>query len=198
VKLKESRSVVRQRRLSLKLGRSHLTLESHTQVLCDEASEQSLNLARSFTTHAQAWGPLLLQMGQKGLGRALAQMNTRGFVQLVPTWTRQRISGLRIGHHAFVAVGFAVEAWQMVRAIRRCIRHRSTRPAAAQAVRSLTTWGAVWSGVELFGAGGALLGLELGPAVVVTTALGATVGGCVGFFAGDWVAQQIELAPSGV
>lgn len=159
---------------------------------CNASFDNVAQLPSSDRAHVHAWGPLLLQMGYKGFGRALSHISSHGFVQTVSPWTRQRLAGLRLGHHALVAAGFVIEALQMARAIHRSVRLRSARPATAQAARSLTTWGAVWAGVELFGTGGALLGIELGPAVVVTTAIGATVGGCVGFFAGDWIAKQIE------
>lgn len=158
----------------------------------DATPDDVARLSSSVRSHVYAWGPLLLQMGYKGFGRALPQISSHGFMQTVPPWTRQRLAGLRLGHHVLMAAGFVIEAWQMARAIHRSVCQRSARPATAQAARSLTTWGAVWAGVELFGTGGALLGIELGPAVVVMTAIGATIGGCVGFVAGDWVARQVE------
>lgn len=193
------RSIVHRHRRRLKLGQSEISLESRTSIPVDPPATtgtapnaaRETNLAHLVGTHVHAWGPLLLQMGYKGFGRALSQISTRGFAQAV---SRERILGLRFGHHALVAVGVVVEAWQMAQAIKRSIVLRSARPATAQAARSLTTWGAVWAGVELFGTGGAMLGIELGPGVVISTAIGATVGGCVGFFASDWVARQIEVA----
>lgn len=198
VKPEAQRNIVHRQRFKLKLGRSEVVLESKTTVPVNEAGESYVasspvpqgGLAPFTSPHFQAWGPLLLQMGYKGFGRALSQINTRGFAHAL---TRERILSLRLGHHALVAAGFVIEAWQMAQAVRRSVAQRSARPATAQAARSLTTWGAVWAGVELFGTGGAMLGIPLGPAVVVTTAIGATVGGCVGFFAGDWVARQIEI-----
>ena len=70
----------------------------------------------------------------------------------------------------------------------------NVRPAAAQATRSLTTWGAVWAGAELFGTGGALLGLEMGPGAAVTSGVGALMGGFVGLFASEWLARRIDLS----
>lgn len=198
VKAEAVRNIVHRQRFKLKLGRSEVVLESKTTVPVNETGGAYVassavpqgGLAQLTAPHFQAWGPLLLQMGYKGFGRALSQINTRGFAHAL---TRERLVGLRIGHRALVAAGFVIEAWQMAQAVRRSVAQRSPRPATAQAARSLTTWGAVWAGVELFGTGGAMLGIPLGPAVVATTAIGATVGGCVGFFAGDWVARQIEI-----
>lgn len=185
----QSQRVVHRQRFRLKLGASELLVESKTSMPLEATPDDVARLSPSVRSHVHAWGPLLLHMGYKGFGRALSQISSHGFVQSV---SRHRLAGLRVGHHALVAAGFIIEAWQMARAIHRSVSLRSARPATAQAARSLTTWGAVWAGVELFGTGGALLGIELGPAVVVTTAIGATIGGCVGFFAGDWVARQIE------
>jgi outer membrane lipoprotein SlyB len=90
------------------------------------------------------------------------------------------------------ALGVATDAWQMKKAINRSFETGTVRPAAAQATRSLTTWGAVWAGAELLGLGGALLGIETGPGVVVTSSVGAIVGGCIGLFASDWLARKID------
>jgi hypothetical protein len=136
--------------------------------------------------------PLLLHWCQTSLARAFPKLNGHGFIGALSPLTRQRIAASRVGHRALVAAGLVVDAWQLSKAIERSFAAKSARPATAQAVRSLTTWGAVWAGVELFGSGGAVLGIELGPGVVVVSAIGATIGGCVGFFAGDWVARQIE------
>jgi hypothetical protein len=149
-------------------------------------------LDRCFGSRVAASIPLLLHLGHKGLGRILAELSGRDFIGATSPLTRQRLGTLRIGHRALVAVGLFVDAWQLGKAIERSVLAKSARPATAQAARSLTTWGAVWAGVELFGSGGAVLGIELGPGVVVVSAVGAAVGGCVGFFAGDWLARQIE------
>jgi hypothetical protein len=177
--------LIRRQRLSLHFKRS--TESSAVEFELNHASISRVQVVR-----VAAWGPLLWQLGHKGLGRVLTQLNQRGFMQAMSPTARQQLRGLRIGHGALVLAGVAVDVWQMAKAVRRSVSMRSALPATAQAARSLTTWGAVWAGAELFGTGGALMGLELGPGVVITTAIGATVGGCVGFFAGDWVAQQVE------
>lgn len=90
------------------------------------------------------------------------------------------------------AMGVAMDAWHMNIAIHRSLERKTLRPAAAQATRSLTTWGAAWAGAELLGLGGALAGIETGPGALVTGGIGALVGGCLGMFASDWLAQKIE------
>jgi hypothetical protein len=201
--VKTKSHIIQRRRIRLRLGRSRLTVESETIVPNGwvQTSEQSVvaheRLARIIQARGQSLVPLLLHLGHKGLGRAMAQMSECGFVTRLSPLTSQRLQHLRIGHRALVGAGLLLDTWQMVKAIQRSFATKSTRPAAAQAARSLTTWGAIWAGVELFGTGGALLGIELGPGVVVTTAAGATVGGCVGLFAGDWIAKQIEAVGHG-
>ena len=95
------------------------------------------------------------------------------------------------------ALGIASDAWQLKQAIGRSIATKTLRPAAAQAMRSLTTWGAVWAGAELLGIGGALAGLETGPGVVVTSSVGAIVGGLLGLFASNWLVRRIESSQMG-
>ena len=89
-------------------------------------------------------------------------------------------------------MGLVSDAWQMKKAIDRSIDAGSVRPAAAQATRSLTTWGAVWAGAEILGVGGALAGIETGPGALVTGTVGAIVGGCLGLYASNWLVTKIE------
>jgi hypothetical protein len=91
-------------------------------------------------------------------------------------------------------MGIVSDAHQMSKAIGKSMTSGNVRPAAAQATRSLTTWGAVWAGAELFGTGGALLGLETGPGAAVTSGVGALMGGFVGLFASEWLARRIEMS----
>ena len=91
-------------------------------------------------------------------------------------------------------LGVASDAWQMKQAIDRSLAAGTFRPAAAQVTRSLTTWGSVWAGAELLGIGGAIVGIETGPGVVVTSGLGAIIGGFLGLFASNWLARKIESA----
>jgi hypothetical protein len=46
----------------------------------------------------------------------------------------------------------------------------------------------------LLGLGGALAGIETGPGIVVTSGIGAIVGGFIGLFASNWLARKIESA----
>jgi hypothetical protein len=190
--------VVKRQRVRLRWGSARLFFESKTTVhgtspLREHGLADDLAVsAYSFEPQVQALG-LLLHLGHEGLGRAIALMNGRGFVdRLIPLARPRAALGLRIGQRALVMAGLVIDAWQVAKALQRSLAAKSARPVTAQAARSLTTWGAIWAGVELFGTGGALMGIELGPGVVVTSVLGATVGGCVGFFAGNWVAEQID------
>ncbi len=131
----------------------------------------------------EALAPMLFHGGKKGLGQVLGS---------VPLRTSEPLRALRFSSRALGAVGFAVEAWQMSQAVRRSIARQSARPATAQVARTVTRWSSAWAGAKLFGATGALLGVELGPGAVLTSALGATVGGCVGYVTGQWIARRVD------
>jgi len=105
------------------------------------------------------------------------------------------LASSRASGSVLFAVGVAADAWRMKKAVGRSFEAKTVRPAAAEATRSLTTWGAAWAGAELLGIGGALAGLETGPGAIVTGGLGAVVGGCLGMFASDWLAYKIEHKP---
>ncbi len=137
-------------------------------------------------------GQVLWPLCQEGLARLVCRISAdRGRCLKVVKATSE-LANSRVSGRLLLAAGVAVDAWRMKKAISRSVESRTVRPAAAQATRSLTTWGAAWAGAELLGIGGALAGLETGPGALVTGGLGALVGGCVGMFASDWLAQKIE------
>ena len=135
---------------------------------------------------------MLWPLCQEGLARLVCRLSSdRGRCLKLVKWTSELSNSKASGSFLLVA-GVAVDAWRMKKAIGRSLDTKTMRPAAAQATRSLSTWGAAWAGAELLGLGGALAGLETGPGAIVTGGVGALVGGCLGMFASDWLAQRIE------
>ncbi len=137
---------------------------------------------------------LIWPLCQQGLARIVCRFSAdrsrcTAIARFTGEFTNPRASG-----GVVFALGVASDAWQMKKAIDRSVEAGTLRPAAAQATRSLTTWGAVWAGAELLGLGGALVGIETGPGVVVTSGIGAIVGGFIGLFASNWLARKIENA----
>jgi|GEM_PF-3068631 len=130
---------------------------------------------------------------QGGLARLICSYsgNARGCQALARVTGEFR--GVRASGQLLFVLGLAGDAHQLGAAISKSLKSGTVRPAAAQATRSLTSWSAVWAGAELFGTGGALLGLASGPGAVVASGVGALVGGCVGLFASDWLARRIEV-----
>jgi len=154
----------------------------------------SLLLAQG-PSHAElSWSELLWPACQRGLVRLACKYtrNSQKCEALVKATSEFR--GMRATGQLLFALGIVTDARQMSKAIGRSVRSRNMRPAAAQATRSLTNWSAVWAGAELFGTGGALLGVGTGPGAVVTSGIGAFVGGYVGLFASEWIARRIYLA----
>jgi len=140
-----------------------------------------------------AWSELIWPACQRGLVR-LACTYTRNSLRceaLVKATSELR--GMRATGQLLFALGIVTDARRMGKAIGKSVRARNMRPAAAQATRSLTNWSAVWAGAELFGTGGALLGVATGPGAVVTSGVGALVGGYVGLYASEWIARRIDL-----
>ena len=150
--------------------------------------------SRPAATSFDAWSRMIWPICQQGIARIICRFSAdRSRCAAIAKFTGE-FSPARGSSGLLFALGVASDAWQMKKAIGRSVATRTLRPAAAQATRSLTTWGAVWAGAELLGIGGALAGIETGPGVVVTSGVGAIVGGFLGLFASNWLAQKIESA----
>ncbi len=169
-----------------------------------------VRLAKSASENLIASFAALFGKGPAGLGLKSELANVlwpacqRGLSNLVCKYARNppgcgalvtvtsELRAIRVPGHLLFALGLAADAHQIGKAIGKSLQSGTVRPAAAQATRSLTNWSAVWAGAELFGSGGAWLGVVTGPGAAVTSGVGALVGGCVGFFASEWIARHIE------
>ena len=139
-----------------------------------------------------SWTALLWPACQQSLAQLLCRYSRNTARCEAVTRVTANVRSAPVPGQLLFALGLAADAHQMTKAITKSVRTGTMRPAAAQATRSLTTWGAVWAGAELFGTGGAILGLEVGPGAVVTSGIGAMIGGVVGLFASEWLARRID------
>ncbi|SEK02374.1 LysM peptidoglycan-binding domain-containing protein [Achromobacter sp. NFACC18-2] len=89
-------------------------------------------------------------------------------------------------------LGLIITAVDVARATRQSAEQRSFRPIAAEAVRQAGGWGGAWAGAKIGFIGGAALGIETGPGLIVTGALGALIFGAAGYFGADWLADHIS------
>jgi hypothetical protein len=146
---------------------------------------------RAPTRAYDTWGRLIWPICQQGIARLICRFSADRSRCAALAKQTSELPNARASGGLLFAIGIASDAWQMKQAISHSIVARSFRPAAAQATRSLTLWGSVWAGAEVLGLGGALAGIETGPGVVITTGVGAIVGGFLGLFAGDWLVRKI-------
>jgi hypothetical protein len=79
----------------------------------------------------------------------------------------------------------------MVNATSQSIEQGSVRPATAQVIRTAGSWATAWAGAKAGLAFGAWAGIETGPGLVVTAIGGGFVGGALGYWGFDWMADWI-------
>ena len=69
---------------------------------------------------------------------------------------------------------------------------RSYKPIAAETVRQVGGWAGAVGGAKIGFLVGAALGVETGPGVFVTGAIGSIIFGAAGYFGANWVAGWID------
>lgn len=89
-------------------------------------------------------------------------------------------------------IGLVITVADVARAAQQSADQKSFRPLAAEAMRQTGGWGGAWAGAKIGFIGGAALGVETGPGLILTGALGAIIFGAAGYFGADWVADQIS------
>ncbi len=152
---------------------------------------------RARTNKYDAWGRLIWPIFQQGIARLVCRFSADRSRCVALAKQASELPEPPASGGLLFAIGVVSDAWQMKQAISHSIVAGSFRPAAAQATRSLTIWGSVWAGAEVLGLCGALAGIETGPGVVITTGVGAIVGGFLGLFAGDWLVRKIVFGRLG-
>lgn len=101
-----------------------------------------------------------------------------------------RTAGRNLGR-AFVVYGAITTAYDVSVAAEASVAEGSASPLVAESVRQVGGWGAGIAGFKVGFAGGAALGVETGPGLLVTGAVGGLVIGTAGYFGADWVADYI-------
>jgi hypothetical protein len=102
-----------------------------------------------------------------------------------------RAAGRGVGR-GLVFVGAATAVYDMGRATEASVREGTPAPVAAESIRQAGGWAGGWLGFKVGFLGGAALGVETGPGLVVTGLIGGIVLGMAGYFGADWVADHIH------
>jgi hypothetical protein len=109
---------------------------------------------------------------------------------LEKAYSRVRIVG-RVGR-VLTVIGVVVTIADLTQATRRSVNQNSFRPIGAELVRQAGGWGGAIAGLKIGFAAGALFGVETGPGLFATGAVGALIFGAAGYFGADWVADHIS------
>lgn len=98
---------------------------------------------------------------------------------------------LKLGGRVFLVTGALVDGALLVRSGVTAAREGTPAPVVAQAVRTVGSWGMAWAGAKLGFAAGALAGVETGPGLALTAIGGGIIGGALGFFGADCIADLV-------
>ena len=105
-------------------------------------------------------------------------------------YSRAKVVG-RVGR-VLTVVAVIVTVADLAVATNQSVKQRSFRPIGAETIRQVGGWGGAIAGAKIGFAGGALLGIETGPGLFVTGAIGSIIFGAGGYFGADWVADNIS------
>lgn len=89
-------------------------------------------------------------------------------------------------------VGMIFTAVDVTKASVKSIEQRSFKPIGAEVIRHGTSWGMAWAGAKAGFLMGGAFGIETGPGAILTGAVGALVGGYIGYRSGDAVGDLID------
>lgn len=98
---------------------------------------------------------------------------------------------LKIGGRVFLVTGFIVDGALLVGSGVTAVREGTPAPVIAQAVRTAGSWGMAWAGAKLGFVAGAAAGVETGPGLALTAIGGGIIGGALGFFGADCIADLV-------
>lgn len=129
---------------------------------------------------------------QKGMANLFGATGAHGNIPATGLPAARGLRYARIGTRVFLIVGVAADAVALGQSIDTSIERGTPRPALAQAVRTVGSWGGAWAGAKLLCAGGALATVETGPGAVLGCIAGGVVGGFAGYIGADWIADMIE------
>lgn len=98
---------------------------------------------------------------------------------------------LKLGGRLFLVTGAIIDGAMLVRSGVTAVQEGTAAPVVAQAVRTAGSWGMAWAGAKLGFAAGGLAGIETGPGLALTAIGGGIIGGALGFFGADCIADLI-------
>jgi hypothetical protein len=98
---------------------------------------------------------------------------------------------LKLGGRVFLVTGVIIDGALLVRSGVTSVQKGTPAPVVAQAVRTAGSWGMAWAGAKLGFMAGAAAGVETGPGLALTAIGGGIIGGALGFFGADCIADLI-------
>jgi hypothetical protein len=90
-----------------------------------------------------------------------------------------------------MVVGIVVSVRDISIATVESIDNDSPAPLAAEAIRQTGGWAGAWLGAKGGFVAGAALGIESGPGAIATGIVGAMIGGALGYYSADCIADEI-------
>ena len=112
-----------------------------------------------------------------------------GLLDLERAYSRAKVVG-KVGR-VLTVVGIVFTVIDLSLAGKRSIEQNSYKPFAKESVRQACGWGAALGGARVGAIVGASFGIETGPGAIATGAAGAVIGGAIGYFACEWIADQV-------
>ncbi|HEY2617044.1 MAG TPA: LysM domain-containing protein [Acetobacteraceae bacterium] len=88
-------------------------------------------------------------------------------------------------------VGIVLTVYDLGVATRESVDIGSWKPLAVETTHQVGGWAGAWAGMQVFGSIGLALGIETGPGALAFGAVGAFVGGFVGFFGADFASSLL-------
>jgi hypothetical protein len=132
----------------------------------------------------------LYHVNQSGMHGTFGHSNHAGMPARYQVAARN-LRVLKIGGRVFLVTGVIIDGALVVRSGVTAVREGTPAPVVAQAVRTAGSWGMAWAGAKLGFVAGAAAGIETGPGLALTAIGGGIIGGALGFFGADCIADLI-------
>lgn len=129
-------------------------------------------------------------INQKGMQFVFGHSNhaNLGGAQLVQA---KQLRYLKIGGRVFLVAGIVVDTVQLGSATVDSMKQGTSRPVAAQVVRTGGEWAMAWAGAKAGILIGGAAGIETGPGLVLAAIGGGMIFGIAGYMGADWIADFI-------
>jgi hypothetical protein len=134
----------------------------------------------------------LYHVNQSGMHGTFGHSNHAGIPGARYQVAARNLRLLKIGGRVFLVTGAIIDGALLVDAGATSLSERTPAPLVAQAVRTAGSWGMAWAGAKLGFLAGGVAGVETGPGLVLTAIGGGIIGGALGFFGADCIADLIH------